>query len=135
MLIGNEINAMFIILCILAVYRVAVLFVYDYGPFHIFWHIRRICSGVTSYENDYWHDCFWAKSECTEADAAMYHGNLAQKFYQTLHEVLDCPFCFGGWAAAVIVLFCPYWLLVILAVWGGQSLVQQMVRTMNGRKG
>lgn len=134
MIYGHKPDFLYLVLCILAAYRVAVLVVYDYGPYHFFWYVRRFF---------YWkapivrsHDLFWDRKALLLKSDAYKIGTPTERFWQSLNELFNCPFCFGGWASIVIVLFCPYWLLVILAVWGGQSLLQQVARTINGfRKG
>jgi hypothetical protein len=90
---------------VLACYRLTRLIVFDDGPFDVFAKLR-VWAGVYDYASN---------------------GRQATQ----LGRLLGCPYCTGMYAAA-LVWFLPEWLVMVLAVAGGQSWVQSMI-TEQGR--
>lgn len=99
-----------------AAYRIAVTFVYDHGPLHVFWHLRMFFDDRAPAVDD--HDSFWKTA------------SLKDRIWKSACELMSCPFCFGAWASLAIFVL-PDWMVYWFAVWGIQSLLQQLARVMN----
>ena len=101
-----------LLLAVLAVYRLAQLIAYDDGPFAIFYRLRS-----------------WTMT----IGAGAKIGTLTW----TIRELIKCPYCLGIWFAiiAVILLIFPTivgdWLLVALAIAGGQCFLQDLSTRAN----
>lgn len=56
---------------------------------------------------------------------AIYSDNV---FYENLADVVNCPFCVAPYILVIIIL-CPYKLQLFLAVLGGQSLLESLIKS------
>ena len=84
-----------LIVDILAVFRLTELLVKDEGPFQIFERFRRFL-GRNAYRSE---------------------------LHKTVADAFNCVFCLGLWVA-VLVLFLPRKIRYVLAIAGGQSIIE-----------
>ena len=96
-------SLLFLILSILATYRIAEFIVYDDAPFGLMDRVRLYLG--------------------RKAGASSKYG-----VWWSLAELIHCPYCMGLWISLVvaIIFFPDYFLLYWLAIAGGQSLTENI---------
>lgn len=86
-----------LIIAVLAVYRLTQLVTEDEGPYNIFTRFRMFV-GKNAYRS---------------------------KHHKTFADGVNCPYCLGIWFSCIILLL-PEKLRMILAISGGQSILQSL---------
>ena len=93
-------NLFTFLIIVLATFRLTELVTKDEGPYSVFQRFRLFL-GKRAMINKHW---------------------------QTMADAVHCHFCFGVYASVIIIL-CPQKLRYILAVAGGQSLLESLIKS------
>ncbi|GAG30736.1 unnamed protein product [marine sediment metagenome] len=97
-------NLLFLILSILATYRIAQLIAYDDAPFALMERFRTYLGKKAA-------------------------GGSKYGIWWSLAELIHCPYCIGLWIALLFALFSNNFLLYWLAIAGGQSFLENITHT------
>lgn len=99
-------DLLFLILSILAVYRIAEFVAYDDAPFGLMKRLREYLGKKAA-------------------------GGRKYGIWWSLAELIHCPYCIGLWAALIIaiIFFADHFLLYWLAIAGSQSFLESISRS------